>query len=150
MSFHNAKGRCQIGFSLNYNEEGSLGSNGQCWHTMFRNPVVVTGYPIPRRAREGTGLELPLNIMAGLVQSTRINDFMGKSYVKGFSSMLVAVNHVDGVFVWHHHYKPDGSRISYLEADGTTLRSVPFQDLASARHVVGWCNKASYQAGEFC
>src|SRR5690348_17101959 len=31
-------------------------ANGQCWHSIFRNPMVVKGYPIPRRVEWNTGL----------------------------------------------------------------------------------------------
>ena len=68
-------------------------SNGQCWHNMFRNPVVVKGYPIPRRSEPNTGLEIPLNMMAGLARTQRVNTFNGKLFIKGFSTMLVPTKH---------------------------------------------------------
>ncbi|KAK4145502.1 uncharacterized protein C8A04DRAFT_10591 [Dichotomopilus funicola] len=121
--------------------------NGTCWRSMFRNPVVVTGYPIRRRPNDGTGLEIPLNMMAGLVQSDRLNYFLGKSYIKGFSSMLVAVYHVGGTYIWHHHSNSHGNRVSYLDAGATAIGCASPHELATARHIVGWCTKADSQAG---
>ncbi|KAH6842651.1 hypothetical protein B0I37DRAFT_201108 [Chaetomium sp. MPI-CAGE-AT-0009] len=46
---------------------------GQCWHRLFRDPCTAEGYPIPRRSKYDTGLEIPLTIMARLAQSPRIH-----------------------------------------------------------------------------
>lgn len=54
-------------------------ANGQCWHDIFKNPVIVRGYPIPRRLEWNTGLEISLNIMAGLAQTQRVNRFKEKN-----------------------------------------------------------------------
>ncbi|KAK1759673.1 hypothetical protein QBC47DRAFT_398481 [Echria macrotheca] len=121
--------------------------NGTCWESMFRNPVVVMGYPIRRRPNDGTGLEIPLNMMAGLVQSDRLNHFLGNSYIKGFSSMLVAVEHVGGTYIWHHHSNPYGDRVSYLDAGATAVGCASPHELATSRHIVGWCTKADSRAG---
>lgn len=129
-------------------DSDGVSANGTYWRSMFRNPVVVTGYPIRRRPRDGTGLEIPLNMMAGLVQSNRLNHFLGKSYIKGFSSMLAAVNHVGSTYIWHHHSNPHGGRVSYLDAGATAIGCASLHELATARHIVGWCTKAESQAGE--
>lgn len=93
------KRQADVGFDLSVREPDQK-LNGTCWHAMFRNPVVVRGYPIRRRPRDGVGLEVPLHIMAGLGQTTHVTEFLGKSYIKGFASMFVAVDHTDGVCNW--------------------------------------------------
>jgi hypothetical protein len=129
---------------------GPFGSNGSCWKSMFRSPVVVMGYPVRQRPRNWPGLEIPLHMMAGLVRSRSVNEFLGRWYIKGFSSMLVAVGHGDDVYIWHHLYNANGDRISYTDVDDAVIDidNLSVHDLASARHIVGWCNKASYWAGE--
>jgi len=117
--------------------------NGTCWHATFRNPVVVQGYSIRRRPHYGTGLEVPLSIMAGLLWTTHITEFFGKSYIKGLASMLVAVDHADVVCNWHHLHNLDGKGISYNEAGGTSVGQVPAHVLSTSPHIVGWCTKSS-------
>ena len=89
---------CKIDFTVE--EEHLEPSNGQCWHNMFRNPVVVKGYPIPRRSESDTGLEIPLNMMAGLARTQRANIFNGKLFIKGFSTMLVPTKRCGDLLIW--------------------------------------------------
>ncbi len=39
----------QIGFKFDQGEDRKELINGQCWHDMFSNPVIVRGYPVARR-----------------------------------------------------------------------------------------------------
>ncbi|KAK6356063.1 hypothetical protein TWF718_000437 [Orbilia javanica] len=142
-------------FNINYRveEKGQAPSsaNGQCWHGMFRNPVVVKGYPILQRARNrpNMGLEIPFNMMAGLIQTEHINTFDEKLHLKGFNSMLVAMEKEDDKLMWHLLYNQDGNRISYLESR-SALVHVPYihiPELSAVRHFVGWWSKAKYNAG---
>lgn len=56
---------CKIGVKLLEETGDSETTNGECWHGLFGRPVVVEGFPIPRRSEgESPGLEIPLNIMA--------------------------------------------------------------------------------------
>lgn len=56
---------------------------------LFRNPTMPRGYPIPRRAKPGAGLKIPLNMMAGLGQTQRVNTFGSKPFIKWFLAILV-------------------------------------------------------------
>ncbi|KAF3014249.1 hypothetical protein E8E14_010237 [Neopestalotiopsis sp. 37M] len=60
--------------------------SGACWKALFRNPLVVEGYPIPQLAGphiidpEPTyGLELSLSALTTLIQDSRLVSFMGTS-----------------------------------------------------------------------
>lgn len=122
-------------------------SNGRCWYSLLNNPVVVTGYPIPRRPKLDTGLEIPLHMMAGLAKAKKVNLFDGKLFIKGFSTMLVPTNRTEDVITWHLAYKEDGSRISYLENNALHAEDVSLFDLESTRHILGWCSEAFFFAG---
>ncbi|PGH14217.1 hypothetical protein AJ79_03190 [Helicocarpus griseus UAMH5409] len=127
---------------------GILSPNGQCWHNVFRNPTVVKGYPIRRRADAGTGLEMSLDIMADLAQAKRITQFKEKSLIKGFSTMLVPTKFEDGVINWHLLYHRDGSQISYLENSGPYVPGISVSAISNARrHILGWCSEVKYNAG---
>jgi hypothetical protein len=121
---------------------------GNCWHGMFRNPVVVRGFPIPRRSRAKTGLEIPLDMTARLTDARQLHDFMGRFYLKGFSAMLAVVEVVGDMVLWHLHYNPIGGRVSYLEADkNPQVGIIDANILRASRHIIGWCSHASYLTG---
>jgi hypothetical protein len=138
---------CVIDFTVQEGENHFEPPNGQCWHNMFRNPVVVKGYPISRRTTLDTGLEIPLNIMAGLARTQRANIFNGNVFIKGFSTMLVPISLSGDMLIWHLLYNKDGSRISYMDNTVAHVANVSISYLENARHVVGWCSEVKNYAG---
>ncbi|KAK3951116.1 hypothetical protein QBC32DRAFT_170328 [Pseudoneurospora amorphoporcata] len=140
------------------NEQGQMAhspilQNGICWQAMFRNPVVVSEFPILRRPRslEHSGLEISFDMMASLVQAPRLTQYAGRQYLKGFSSMLVAVKKTDGIVLWHHYYNPSGGRVSYSDAasrESPDCQQISIEDILAARHIIGWCNHAQFRAGD--
>ncbi|KAH8812294.1 hypothetical protein F5884DRAFT_855596 [Xylogone sp. PMI_703] len=139
---------CNIDFKFDDEGQQSPDSSiGQCWHHLFRNPVIVGGYPIPRRSKHGTGLEIPLNIMAGLAQAQHIDAFNNKLFIKGFSTMLIPTEHHEDLIIWHLLYNVDGNRISYLDSNVAHAENVTISDLERSRHVLGWCSEARCYAG---
>ncbi|KJK62616.1 Phosphorylase superfamily protein [Aspergillus parasiticus SU-1] len=141
---------CGIDFKLNDQEQANPPlSVGQCWHHLFRNPIVVTGFPIPYRSRQGTGLEVPLNILAGAVHASRVDAFRGKLFIKGFSSLLIPTEHIrdQNQILWHLRYNVRGDRISYLDGIESHVGHITLTDLESSRHILGWCSDARCYAG---
>lgn len=138
----------EIEFTMEEVPQPLSNTNGQCWHGMFRNPVVVKGYPIPQRTEWHTGLEISLNIMAGLARTRRVERFNENVYIKGFSTMLVPTRRCADVLCWHLIYNKDGSRISYLDDRVVQEQHVSGLDLESLRHVLGWCSEAKFYAGK--
>ncbi|KAK6526081.1 hypothetical protein TWF281_011119 [Arthrobotrys megalospora] len=138
---------CKLNFTLRHEEEAP--SNGQCWHKAFRNPVVVGGYPILRRSNLETsqGLEIPLNMMAGLAGTQYIQKFDEKIFIKGFSTLLVPTGKDGDILTWHLLYNEDGDRISYLGNNVLHAEGLSLLEVETARHVLGWCPKADYYAG---
>ncbi|KAK0666742.1 hypothetical protein QBC41DRAFT_229941, partial [Cercophora samala] len=118
---------------------------GKCWHGLFQNVAIVKGFPISHRSCRNTGLEIPLNMAARLMDSSKLHEFMGRYYIKGFSAMLTAVGLTDGVVLWHLDCNSSGRRISYCDAvkgGGKGKVGLSLTQVHSGRHVVGWCSKA--------
>ncbi|RYO94041.1 hypothetical protein DL766_004096 [Monosporascus sp. MC13-8B] len=136
----------KIDFTTEEVQQLASPSNGRCWHNMFMNPVIVKGYPIPPRTESGTGIEIPLNIMAGLARAQRVDRFNGDIFIKGFSTMLVPTKLSGDMLLWHLIYKEDGTRISYLDNTVTHAKHGRL-DLENLRHVLGWCSEAKFYAG---
>ncbi|KAK3678700.1 hypothetical protein LTR78_001153 [Recurvomyces mirabilis] len=113
---------------------------GLCWLRMFGNPVMVLGYPIPRRSAVEVGLEVPLAMMAELGQAVDVVNFSNTTIIKGFASLFVPTISTATSVVWHFMLSPDGSRVSYntgADATGISKHLEPEQ-LQTARHFVGW------------
>lgn len=151
---------CDINFAfrkqnLNYNSPTpTLRRDGQCWHGLFQNPVVVLGYPTRNRTIEERGLEMPIEMMATLVGCDRITTFAGKFYIKNFNKMLVLTKQIGDMLIWHYLCNDDGSYISYTDPRVRAMSSpiasdVDISTLESARHVVGWCSHVRSYAGKF-
>ncbi|KAJ5650608.1 uncharacterized protein N7484_004331 [Penicillium longicatenatum] len=137
---------CTIQFTTHM-APGDSQLNGQCWHGLFKNPVVAEGFPIARRPSLKIGLEIPLAMMAILAGTSHAHTFGKSVFLKGFSTMLVPTES-DGNFVlWHLISSKDGSRISYN--DGVELGNGKTQllDLKSSRHILGWCSTMKFLVG---
>lgn len=139
---------CSVKFLLKESGKASQHSKGQCWHALFGKPVIVEGFPIPRRPEADTGLEISLEMMAALTGARSVEIFNSKVFIKGFSAMLVPTKRLHNTVVWHlvHNPCPD-DRISYL--DWTTKHEdVKLAELGGARHIVGWCSVADCNIGK--
>lgn len=139
---------CRLWVSRHANKEQPKLAQGQCWHAMFRNQIVVAGFPTPRRSTPGTGLELPLGVMARLIDTQRVDIFGDKQFLKGFSSMLIPTEQDGDLILWHHICSKSGDRISYLNSDMEHLRDIKWSQLEQARHVVGWSSEIRWFAGK--
>ena len=126
--------------------------NGTCWRPLFNNPVVVEGYPITRR-QFGEGLEIPLNMMAGLGEATRTTKWDDGLLIKGFSTMFCPMAMYNGSIQWHYIFDATGDRLSYLAADlrcrGRLLSpSLDTSCLPRLRHFLGWASSVETFAGK--
>ncbi|EHK40431.1 hypothetical protein TRIATDRAFT_181285, partial [Trichoderma atroviride IMI 206040] len=138
---------CNIGFGVDAIEDTGEISNGQCWHQLFQNPVIVKGYPILRRPISNIGLELSLDTMALLAGTRYINTFKNKIFIKGFSIMLVPTRYSDNILLWHLLWRKDGGRVSYLDGMDIHANDVSVADLKNSRHILGWSSQIRYLVG---
>ncbi|KAI9172522.1 hypothetical protein HJFPF1_02024 [Paramyrothecium foliicola] len=117
---------------------------------LFRNPVLVIGYPIPHRTRPDTGLELSLGVMAELVQSHYCVRMGDKVMIKGFNSLLIATALAANTIIWHFLFNASGDRISYCDTrleEPEHIRTLDLRDIKTHRHIVGWCSKVTELLG---
>ncbi|KAI9693093.1 MAG: hypothetical protein M1822_005088 [Bathelium mastoideum] len=138
---------CEIGVDFSREVKVSEDGNGKCWHHMFRNPVVVEGFPIPYQDHRPPGLEVPLDVMAKLVQTSHLDIFREKLFIKGFSSMLIPTDYVSNVIAWHLIYNQTGGPVSYSKCNVEQLPHITFNQVEEARHIIGWCGQAKCHAG---
>ncbi|RDW58641.1 hypothetical protein BP6252_13117 [Coleophoma cylindrospora] len=125
--------------------------NGACWHSLFNNPVIAKGYPIPKRKDE-KGLEISLDYMAQLGQAYRATIFNGHLVLKGHIAMFVPVQSFGNSVVWHFLISQDESRMSYLKGeelgiDCVSSKVLDYYHLESVRNFVGWSSIVEIQTG---
>jgi hypothetical protein len=125
---------------------------GFCWFKLFRNPVMVGGYPIPRRLETDTGLEISLGFISLLLASSEVFKVEENVILKGFSSLLIAVEATKDLVMWHLLINSSGERISFCDARIETMSKgstadLSLRDLESRRHIVGWCNDVKEYSG---
>ncbi|ORY17840.1 hypothetical protein BCR34DRAFT_474254 [Clohesyomyces aquaticus] len=138
---------CTLAVSETRATRGSSKALGRCWYNLFRNPVIVIGFPIMRRSEMNIGLEISLEMMARLVETYQVNEFKGGLFLKGFSSMLFPTKKIEGLLVWHLEYDEEGKRISYLDTSVPAMKNLDYDLLKSTRHIVGWCTRVRNLAG---
>ncbi|KAL3460111.1 hypothetical protein BJX64DRAFT_278717 [Aspergillus heterothallicus] len=149
-----AEVECVFGFKVTAPPSHSSAEvrNGECWQHLFRNPVLVEGFLIARRPSvvgSANGLEIPLNMMAGLAGARVVGSFCGQTILKGFSTMLVPTQQFDRVVVWHLIHNKHGDRVSYLDCleEPYNVGLLPSGKLQTNRHILGWCTKVKFLAG---
>ncbi|RYN54274.1 hypothetical protein AA0118_g9253 [Alternaria tenuissima] len=119
-----------------------------CWLNLFNRACIVVGFPISDRSKE-IGLEISLELLAGLSGARHIFEYEGGLVMKGFSHMFVPVRRQLDRVQWHAVSSHDEETpLSYhdgvsLCASRAMIDEVGLQDLASLRAIVGWCSKAT-------
>lgn len=128
----------------------SESSPASCWHEMFRNPVVVEGFPIPPRTVEERGLEISIELMLSLAQTFWATVYNGALVLKGFATLLTPTLKVGESVIWHLTADTEGKRLSYNRGfDNSILKNLDGALFPGARHFVGWLKSADYLVGEF-
>ncbi|KAF3012317.1 hypothetical protein E8E14_002109 [Neopestalotiopsis sp. 37M] len=122
-----------VGFAINSQQTGNIppvsGVSGDCWMSLFRNPVLVQGFPVLKRDEPELGIEMPPGIMAKIMQASHITFFGEKFFIKGYSALAVAV-HAEAMLEL-----PDG------------LDVISKVDIMTCRHILGWCDDAANYTG---
>tara|TARA_R110002003_G_scaffold206_3_gene15773 strand:- start:15592 stop:15975 length:384 start_codon:yes stop_codon:yes gene_type:complete len=121
--------------------------SGLCWHAMFTSPILVGGFPISSKPEPQLGLEMSLELLAGMVGASQVLGIQGKVFLKGFATMLVGVKRLDDLLIWHFSFDKGGKRISYLDVALDKACDMDVDQLDDVRHVVGWLSDSSYYAG---
>lgn len=139
-------------------DDTGIDSIGGCWQTLFNNPVISKGFPVPVRPPgpvrpSGTpSLEISLEAMGILVGASRLTIFNNRAVMKGFNAAIFATACTDDTVFWHLHVNRDGSRIRY--SDKMVMESLPVEmpsaisSLQGKRHFLGWAPDVSYNIGE--
>lgn len=134
---------CRWGFG----EDGAVSkmtpNPGNCWTHLFCNPILVKGYPIPRRPEIGKGLEMSLQMMAQLACARKTTNISGTFVLKGFSTIVIPTRRYQDMIYWHVVFNEDGSHLSYSDARVKEVlwcypTELSVTDLENSRHVVGW------------
>ena len=131
----------------------SIGAKDQsCWLTLFANPAIARGFPVPARDNEEQGLEIPLEIMAALGGARHVTDFEGGLILKGYSAMFVPVKRHHQSIQWHLIRHKNKHHMLYQEVNDkcpkrSKLDEVDYESLQSTRAFLGWWKLAETHLG---
>ena len=118
-----------------------------CWLSLFANPVIARGFPVPKREHGEQGLEVPLEIMAALGGARHVTEFEGGVLLKGYSVMLIPVKRHSKSIQWHMIRRNDEERVLYRDVSNACpnramLDEVDHESLANTRAFLGWWKSA--------
>jgi len=148
----------QLGFTVTSSPDHGLSTDvdGSCWHAMFRNPVVVNGFPILARHENEQGLELPLDMMSILADAHFATRYDTTLVLKGLCTMLVPTRQTERSITWHFIFNEDGKRIPYYSFRercpgwiGTDKVSTDLLEAGNVRNFVGWASNITRHLGMF-
>jgi hypothetical protein len=140
---------CGLDFEVKALCMAGIEESGLCWHKMFASLILVGGFPILSKPEPKLGLEMSLDLLAGMVGASQVLGIQGKVFLKGFSTMLVGVRRLHDLLIWHFSFDEEGNRISYLGVALGQACDMSVDKIDDVRHVVGWSSKSSYYAGQY-
>ena len=123
-----------------------------CWLPLFSGAVIAYGFPIPDRANE-IGLDISIDLLAGLSGVQHAVEFQGGVVMKGFSHLFVPIWKSNDRIQWHaiSSENPD-TYLTYHEGlskcgSRALLDDVTLEDLKTCQTIVGWCSVAQSRLG---
>lgn len=127
---------------------------GTCWHSMFRNPMVVGGFPILARHENERGLEISLGMMNMLAEVHFATQYDSTLILKGLCTMLVPTRKTEHSITWHFLFNKQGKRIPYYtfrkscgKCVGTEELDIRHLEDAGLRNFVGWASDITRHLG---
>lgn len=110
------------------------------WEVVVGGHNLIQGYPISRRPDGYLGLELPWNMLLGLMKANEACRFGEHILIKGQEGTLRLVNQTENVCLWH----PIDSTTHQCCCDQLTTRE-DISNLESNRHILGSCTSDNSQ-----
>lgn len=134
--------------------DASTPINGTCWHSLFRNPVIAKGFPIPSRKYNEVGLEMSLKVMAFLAETPFATYYNNALVLKGFSTMFFPTLKVAQSVIWHFLHQKDGSYLPYHKFQQNVVEYIGIEDVdlkvleaTHTRHFLGWTSSVARNLG---
>ena len=117
---------------------------GICWLSLFNNPVIAQGFPVPERSNSERGIELPVELMATLGGGRHAVEFEGGLVIKGHSIAFVPVKQYEDSIQWHMISNSDGTRLRYsdLKIHRALQNEVNYESISNKRAILGWSRVA--------
>lgn len=117
-----------------------------CWLSLVGDSVIISGFPIARRESDNKGLQIPIEIMAGLGGVSFAMDAGLGFLLKGHTSVFVPVGRSNGNVQWHLiNDVEDGYSYARLAPKGINLDE---KALYTTTSFLGWTRKILNKAGK--
>lgn len=139
---HVVENKDRVYYTVDYDKSPVLVES--CWFSLFNNPVIAQGFPVPERRNCERGLELPIELMATLGGGRHAVDFEGGLVIKGPSIAFVPVKQYKDTIQWHMVSNSDGTRLRYsdLKMHRALQKEVDYESVRTKRAILGWSRVA--------
>ena len=139
-------------FSMVFHSKPLPKDTFSCWYQLFTDPVIVRGFPVPKRRNNEQGLEISTNMMAALMGARHAVVFESGFLIKGFSAMAIPIRGNRDSTQWHLITNDPGVRMPYQEGslrcpDRLLLNELDETSLHSTRSFLGWWEKGETNLG---
>lgn len=160
-------GRFNVAFSSPRAENhGFVAETGHCWKTMAGLSIVASGYAIPQRPKQGSGLEAPLFVLRQLFRRgcpgkpvlpldkpmVMIPTKVGKDDDAYQLRLIMAVGAQQqsqgNCIYWHFDPARLCNSMGSCEQLEKEILASPSVIKSRSRHFVGWSSKAGFLAGK--
>lgn len=119
----------------------------QCWLPLFKEGILVCGFPIPARSQQAVGLQLDFPILALLTQVQGPIEYDSGIVLVGPSTLLFPTSETEDSIQWHLE-EVDDARVIFDILDKIDWKQEPdLQKLTSLKAYVGYCRYAQVLAG---
>jgi hypothetical protein len=137
-------------FRLDYDlSEVTTGNPSECWHAMFKNPVIAFEYPVPARShQEELGLEVTTSMLSALSRASWATVFGGIVVLKGWCTMATMVAKMGESVIWHFAANHNGDRMPYPQRFPEETFAISEAFFPGARHFVAWTQSAKLLTGK--
>ncbi|KAI0199837.1 hypothetical protein F4808DRAFT_431435 [Astrocystis sublimbata] len=142
---------CTIKFTTRLMSDAEISESvpGNCWHALYSEFAMVSGYPTRRRPANAPGLDVQLDLAVKLVEALMLVDFGGLMCIKGPCTLLYPTRFEGNTISWHVLKKESGDRIEYSDdriCDSLRGR-LHYTDIQNAQHIIGWCGNVGHVTG---
>lgn len=140
-------------FTINIEHDRLQPTDTACWLPLFSGAVLShSPLPNPDRGNE-TGLEIAIDLLAGLSGVQHAVVFHDGVVMKGLSQMFIPIRKTEDRIQWHAVSSSDPEiPLTYREGlsncgPRALLEEVSLDDMRTCRHFVGWCSVALSRLG---
>lgn len=124
-----------------------MDKSASCWHHLFRGAVLAYGFPTSERV-EGTGLEIPFDLMVALADiRTQIDVGQGITLLGGAGVVLYPTKILNGAIQWHCARVDDDDYVKHGSDPAAIVKNHDINNFSGHKTFLGYYPQAEVLLG---